>query len=567
MTQGNTDIQRAQETAGPVLPPSEPSAAPGLSPLDMAHNLAAVINASDDAIIGETLDNTVVTWNRGAERIYGFAAAEVIGKSMTVLVPQDLAGEQQTILERVREGERLEHFETVRLTKSGQRIDMDLIVSPTRDADGNIAGALIIGRDISAYKRTASELQELQSSAENRALVLETANRVALDILSSNTGVEALQRIVDTARTLAQARYAALGIARPDGGGLYEFITSGLTPDEEAVIGPRPVGAGVLGLLLHRQEPLRIDRISGHPASVGFPPHHPPMDNFLGVPIRRGNVILGSLYLTTKQGGSRFTEADEAAVEALGAHAAVAINNMLMLSRQRALVSGMIAAQEEERRALAYELHDGLTQYVMASHAHLTAYRRARNAGNEDRATRELDQGLHYLKDAVIESRRLVTGLRSLALDDMGLAGALEQLVSEEKARAAWEDADLIHNIAGQRFDKSQETAVYRVAQEALTNARKHAETQKVRVLLLIGRNAQTGAEELTLDVRDWGKGFIPEQKTQDYAHLGLQGIIERVLLIGGTHRLQSAPGAGTTVHAVFPVLPAAPETDGGGER
>ena len=103
-------------------------------------------------------------------------------------------------------------------------------------------------------------------------------------------------------------------------------MTVGLTEAEEAVIGSRPRGTGILELLLDRSAPLRINVLGEHPSSVGFPTNHPPMSSFLGVPIRRGDTALGSLYLTDKQGGLPFTEDDEIAVEALGAYAAVAIH-------------------------------------------------------------------------------------------------------------------------------------------------------------------------------------------------------------------------------------------------
>ncbi len=411
-------------------------------------------------------------------------------------------------------------------------------------------------------ERAEEGLRHLQERETNRALVLATANQVALDILARRTGVEALRHIADAARMLSGARYAALGVARPDGKRLQEFVTVGLTQTEEAAIGPRPRGAGVLGLLLGRTEPLRIDDLTDHPASAGFPPNHPPMKSFLGVPIRRGDSVMGSLYLTDKQGASRFTEADETAVQALGAHAAVAIHNLQMLSRQRALVSGLIAAQEEERRAVAYDLHDGLTQFVMAAHAHIESFHRAHEAGREEKAQRELGKGMSYLKEAVVESRRLVNGLRTLALDDLGLAGALEQLVADEKARAGWKDADLIHNVAGRRFDKTLETAAYRVVQEALTNTRKHAAADRVRLILLV--RADDARERLTLEVRDWGQGFLPEQQESGPAHVGLQSMVERVRLMEGDYELVSAPGEGTIVRAVFPVLEPAPQTPEG---
>lgn len=389
---------------------------------------------------------------------------------------------------------------------------------------------------------------------DNAALVLETANRVALDILSSRTGTEALRHIAEAARSLSGARYGALGVARPDGAGLQEFVTVGLTGAEEELIGSRPQGRGILGLLLNRTSPLRIQRLQEHESAAGFPPNHPPMSQFLGVPIRRGATVLGSLYLTDKVDGTDFTEADELAVLALGAYAAVAIHNLHMLMRQRALVSGLIAAQEEERRAVAYDLHDGLTQFVMASYAHLEAYRRVRDMGNESRAVHELDLSLRYLKEAVVESRRLVNGLRSLALDDMGLAGAIEQLLNEEKVRANWTYAEFLHNIAGRRFDKSLETAVYRVAQEAMTNIRKHAAADRVQIALIEQKSELSGA--LTLEVRDWGAGFVPEQKAGDYSHVGIQGIYERVGLLNGNCELNSAPGHGTHLKAIFPVVP-----------
>jgi len=378
--------------------------------------------------------------------------------------------------------------------------------------------------------------------------VLETAGRVALDILASETGIEALRHIAEAARTLAGARYAALGVADPNGKGLLQFVTVGVTAEQQRAIGSLPTGLGVLAVLLNRSEPLRIDNLGSHPDSVGFPPNHPPMDSFLGVPIRRGDEVLGSLYLTNKLGGGSFSQADEAAVETLGAHAAVAIHNLLMLTHQRALVSGLMTAQEEERRAVAYELHDGLTQYVMASHAHLEAFKRAHATGNEEKAAREMDQGLRYLKDAVIESRRLISGLRSLALDDLGLVGALAQLVHEEGQRAGWKSVDFIHNVADRRFDRMVETAVYRLGQEALTNARKHAETASIHVSL------HAEQANLTIEVRDRGCGFHPEEVSKDYAHMGLHGMSERATLMGGRFEIRSAPGKGTTIHAVFPL-------------
>ena len=224
---------------------------------------------------------------------------------------------------------------------------------------------------------------------------------------------------------------------------------------------------------------------------------------------------------------------------------------------QRALVSGLIQAQEEERRTIAYELHDGLTQFVMASHAHLEAFRHAHNSGNMERASRELEMGLRYLRESVLESRRLVNGLCSLALDDLGLVGALEQLLAEERGPAGWEEAELTHNLSDRRLDTVLQTSVYRVAQEALTNARKHAASSRIRMTLHAEPLLQKERSTLTLEIRDWGCGFDPIGRPVDHSHLGLQSMKERVRLMEGTYELESAPGAGTTIRAVFPLLEA----------
>ncbi len=384
--------------------------------------------------------------------------------------------------------------------------------------------------------------------------MLETARQISLDILFNRAGEEALQHIVQTAASLSHATYAALGIANHDKTGLISFITTGLTFEEKASIGFLPRGSGILGLLLTRDKPLRIDVMADHPSSSGFPPNHPPMKSFLGVPIRRGEEVLGSLYLTDRVGGGGFTEADETAITALADYAAVALHYQQILSGQRDLVSGLIKAQEEERRSVAYDLHDGLTQYVMASHAFLDTFL----AGYQEGLEREvllsgLETGVKYLQEAVIESRRLVNGLRSLALDDMGLAGALEQFLSEEKERAGWSDAKMIHNIADIRFGSNLETTIFRVAQEAISNIRKHANTERLLVLLRYEHNETPVPSSLQLEVQDWGTGFNLRE-TRSEAHVGLHSMKERIRLMNGTLSIESEQGVGTLIKAIFPV-------------
>ena len=518
-------------------------------------DLKSVLESSYDAIFTKSLENIILLWSEGAERVYGYSRDEIVGRSVTLLFPEGRRGEEKFILEQLRSGATVANHVTERLTKDGHVLDMLVTITPIRNAAGDVVAGLSVARDITARRRAEEVVHHLETQMENRSLVMETANRVALDILSHRSGVEALRHIVEAARKLVGAKYGALGVAKPGGPGLLEFVTVGMTEAEEAGIGSRPLGVGILGLLLESAEPLRLNSIVDHPSSAGLPAGHPNMNSFLGVPIMRGESILGSLYLTDKISGGPFTEADEAAVNALGSYAAVAVHNLHMQSHQQALVRGLIHAQEEERRSVAYDLHDGLTQYIMASHAHLESFRRAKSAGNDARAERELEHGLLLLNKAVIESRLLINGLRSLALDDLGLAGALEQLLADEKVRSNWSETDLIHNIEGRRFDKTLETAVYRVAQEALTNAHKHANARRVRLQLILRPAIRTGRAQLVLEVRDWGNGFDKDAQSQGYEHLGLHSMVERVNVMGGCYELTSVIGEGTTVSAYFPVI------------
>ena len=146
---------------------------------------------------------------------------------------------------------------------------------------------------------------------------------------------QALRSIVQAAAVLVDAEYAALGVITPDGERLSEFLTEGVTDEQIAEIGHYPEGHGILGELIRHPEPLRLTKISEHPASYGFPAHHPPMNTFLGVPIRVRDQIFGNLYLTEKRGGAEFDEEDEAVLATLAVAAGVAIDNARLYEESR----------------------------------------------------------------------------------------------------------------------------------------------------------------------------------------------------------------------------------------
>src|ERR1700728_2173634 len=169
-----------------------------------------------------------------------------------------------------------------------------------------------------------------------------------------------LRHVVQEARSIAGAQYGALGVLNDDRTGLDQFVTVGLDPDEESRIGARPTGRGVLGLLISDPQPVRLAELGSHPDSFGFPPNHPPMTSFLGVPIKVRGEVYGNLYLTNKIGWSEFTNDDEAVVEALALFAGIAIENARLHQRVAEV------AVYEDRDRLARDLHDTVIQRLFA---------------------------------------------------------------------------------------------------------------------------------------------------------------------------------------------------------
>lgn len=181
-------------------------------------------------------------------------------------------------------------------------------------------------------------LEELQARIEAARGTRDRVHTLLVAVLSVGRELElehALHSIVEAAALLVNAEYAALGVISPDGKTLSAFHTVGVTEQQIAEVGPFPQGYGILGELIRHPEPLRLEKISQHPASYGFPPNHPPMNSFLGVPIRVRGQAFGNLYLTEKRGGLQFDEEDESLLATLAVAAGVAIDNARLYEESR----------------------------------------------------------------------------------------------------------------------------------------------------------------------------------------------------------------------------------------
>ncbi len=194
-------------------------------------------------------------------------------------------------------------------------------------------------------KRASRPRSQTATEASRVRRRFETLVSAGVAIFSEHSLEGVLQQIVDSAREVVGARYAALGVLGSDRKTLSQFVTSGLSPAERDRIGDLPRGRGLLGLVIREPRPIRSADINRHPQRFGFPPHHPPMQSFLGVPIRSRGEVFGNLYLTEKVGPQGFDREDEAIAVLLAAHAAVAVENARLHDESQRLVRQVEAMQ------------------------------------------------------------------------------------------------------------------------------------------------------------------------------------------------------------------------------
>jgi signal transduction histidine kinase len=364
---------------------------------------------------------------------------------------------------------------------------------------------------------------------------LKAVSDAVLAVAAQVSVEEVLQQLVDRARVLAGARYAALGI--PDGeGGFSRFLVSGMSDELITAMGPLPRTHGMLGAMLEATAPFRTQDIHDHPRFRGWwPDEHPDMRSFLGVPILAPEGVIGAFYLTHKEDAPAFGAEDQELIELLAAHAAIAITNARLYEHSREL------SILSERNRLALELHDVVSQKLFS--LVLTAEAASTLLDRDPPAARAQMARLQELaREALDELRSLLLELRPPEADRDGLCGALRKHVAVLRRVHDVAIELEIDDAVGSGADKARDREILRIAQEALHNALRHAAADGVAVRL--------GDHEgrLVLEVRDDGIGFQPADDELRSKHLGLTSMEERARRLGGRLEISSRPGAGTTV-------------------
>ncbi|MBA2725715.1 MAG: GAF domain-containing protein [Actinobacteria bacterium] len=355
--------------------------------------------------------------------------------------------------------------------------------------------------------------------------------------ITANSDLTALLfATAETARETTGARYAALGVIG-EHSTLVEFHHVGFEPATAEAIGHLPVGRGVLGTLIRSAQTIRLDRLQDHPDSTGFPPNHPVMESFLGVPVRVGDRVFGNLYLTEKPGG--FTEEDEDLVEALATIAGSAVANSRMQQRMRRL------AVVEDRERIARELHDAIIQDIFAVGLLLQGLALRLE---DERERREIEDAVGRLDEAITMLRRFIFDLRRPSEHGRDLVIELSRIVRqlsdpygiEVKVTVADDLSDQRRELSGALIDD-----VCQIVREATSNALRHSGTPAIEV------RVESGLGSLVITVVDQGRGFDPRTANEG---MGLKNLRYRAEKAGGETTIHSHAEEGTAVRVVLPI-------------
>lgn len=337
-----------------------------------------------------------------------------------------------------------------------------------------------------------------------------------------------LRRIVEAAVELVDARYGAIGVLDPTGTHLVQFITVGIDDITRRMIGDLPEGHGILGLLIVDPKPLRLPDLREHPDSFGFPPHHPPMRSFLGVPIRVRSQIFGNLYLTDKTTAEVFSDVDEELVVPLAAAAGVAIENARLHTRVQDL------ALVEDRERIARDLHDTVVQRLFATG--LSLQRTARLVRTDAEAVARIEAAVDELDLTVKHIRSAIFKLESRLSSSGGLRDRVLALGREAAGALGFEPRCFFEGPVDNGVNDDLAAELLATLLEALSNVARHAQATRSEIEVVV-------TDQVVLRVIDDGIG--PPDLDAPRGH-GLKNMDARAMQRGGRFELRAGPDGGT---------------------
>jgi PAS domain S-box-containing protein len=479
--------------------------------------LAAIVENSDDAIIAKDLNAIITSWNGSAERIFGYTENEVLGKPITIIIPPELRAEEENILRRLRSGERIEHFETVRVTKAGRRVLISLTVSPVKDSSGKIVGASKIARDVTRIRQIE---QALRDGEQRMRFALDAANIGTWDWDIESGGVhwsENMERIH----------------GQPPGAfaGTVEAFREGIHSDDRERV-EQAVQQALQGNGKYHAE-YRQAKADG---SFSWMEAHGQVTYDSA---NRPKSMMGVCRDISER--KRSEEALREAHEQLEARVRERTAELDQAQeRLRTLSARLLQMQDDERRRIARELHDTAGQILVALNLTLVPVEEELRKTNSSLAG-QITESLRLIEELSRDLRTMSHLLHPPLLDEAGLQSAVRWYV-EGFAERSKIHMDLHLDPTLGRLPAELETAMFRIVQECLTNIHRHSGSNSASILIT------RGSHSVTLDIRDRGTGMPAPMR----AGVGIQGMRERVRLLGGQLEIESGD-SGTRVTASFP--------------
>jgi PAS domain S-box-containing protein len=464
---------------------------------------AAIVESSKDAIISKNVDGVIVSWNEGAQRIFGYTEAEAVGQLISILIPADRQDEETRILERLKAGGRIEHYETVRVTKAGKKVDVSLSISSVKDSIGRVVGFTKIAHDITERKRSEEMVRETNRALERYTAELQTREEL-LKICVKNVpaGVAMLDRDMRYLQVSDRwcSDYSVLDSSQILGRSHYELFPD--VPDHWKEVHRRALAGETI-----RADEDRWEREAG---TTWVRWEVRPWLNVDGLP---GGILIFAEDIT------RHKQMEQ---------------DLSDMSRR------LIESQEQERARIGRELHDDINQRLAMLAVELEQLHK--NPSELQSRVQELRRQTTELSNDV---QALSHELHSSKLEYLGVAAGIKSWCREFAERQRME-IDFTNDISTVLpFEVG--LCLFRVLQEALHNAVKHSGVKRIKVHLA------EHSEEVHLTVSDLGRGFNIEAVKQERG-LGLTSMQERVRLVNGTIEIQSKPMGGTTIHVCVPL-------------
>jgi PAS domain S-box-containing protein len=529
-------------------------------------HLAAIVESSDDAILSNDLDGIITSWNQGADRLYDYTAAEIVGKSLALLAPPEHPDELPALLEQIRRDDRVEHFETVRMRKDGSRVDVALSISPIKNAEGKVIGASKIARDITARKRREAALRFLAEASKVLGELLDVSSTLQ-KVASLAVPHFADWCVVDLREADGSQRQVAIAHVDPDKVRLAQELSRRYPPRTDALYGPAHVlrtGQAemsteitdtMLAASAQDEEHLRLLRQLG-------------LRSYISVPLATRDQLLGVLTFILSDSGRRFGLDDLKLAEDLAYRAAVAVDNAHLYGQLREADR----LKDEFLAMLAHELRNPLAPIRNA----LFVMKQPGVSGSviaqaRDMAERQV-QHMARLLDDLLDVSRISQGRIDLRPEPVDVARIVAQSVEAMRPLLEERQHELTVTLPPQPLRiMADPTRLEQVLTNLLNNANKYTDPRGC-----LGISVVREGKDVVLRVWDTGIGipvdmlpkifdlFVQAERRLDRSRggvgIGLTLVKKLVELHGGRVEAASAgPGRGSEFVVRLPALPEEP--------